>query len=108
MRISRLMSILEDWSRWMKFDNHKLGYPSSTSYFSSGGESTAEVFEDMVSKTDMENIRIVDAVIDGLKQDQKSAVYYRFLGGKKPMFYERNLDLAFDNLLTITGKRIYA
>ena len=108
MRISRLMSILEDWSRWMKSDNHKLGYPSSTSYFSSGGESTAEVFEDMVSKTDMENIRIVDAVIDGLKQDQKLAVYYRFLGGKKPMFYERNLDLAFDNLLTITGKRIYA
>jgi hypothetical protein len=102
------MSILEDWSRWIKSDNHTLGYPSSTSYFSSGGESTAEVFEDMVSKTDMENIRIVDAVIDGLKQDQKLAVYYRFLGGKKPMFYERNLDLAFDNLLTITGKRIYA
>ena len=108
MRINRLVSILEDWSRWMKSDNHNLGYPSSTSYFSSGGESTAEVFEDMVSKTDMENIRIVDAVIDGLKQDQKLAVYYRFLGGKKPMFYERNLDLAFDNLLTITGKRIYA
>jgi len=108
MRITRLMSILDDWSRWMKFDNHKLGYPSGTSYFSSGGESTAEVVEDMVSKTDMENIKVVDAVIDGLEKNQKLAVYYRFLGGKKPMFYEKNLDLAFDNLLTITGKRIYA
>lgn len=102
------MSILEDWSRWMKVDKHNLGYPSGTSYFSSGGESTAEVFEDMVSKTDIENIRIVDAVIDGLEKNQKLAIYYRFLGGKKPMFYEKNLDMAMDNLLTITGKRIYA
>ena len=51
---------------------------------------------------------IVDAVIDGLNKNQKSAIYYKFLGGKKPMFYEKNLDLALDNLLTITGKRIYA
>jgi len=108
VRISRLMTILDDWSRWMKVDKHGLGYPSSTSYFFTGGESTAEVFEDMVSKTDMNNIKIVDAVIDGLEKSQKSAIYYRFLGGKKPLFYEKNLDLAFDNLLIITGKRIYA
>ena len=108
MKINRLMTILEDWSRWMKVDKHGLGYPTSTSYFSSGGESTAEVFEDMVSKTDMNNIKIVDAVIDGLNKNQKSAIYFRFLGGKKPMFYEKNLDLAMDNLLTIVGQRIYA
>ena len=108
MRITRLMSILEDWSRWMKFDNHKLGYPNKTSYFSTGGESTSEVFEDMVSKTDMHNIKVVDAVIDGLEKNQKAAIYYRFLGGKKPMFYEKNLDMAMDNLLTIVGQRIYA
>ena len=108
MRINRLMIILDDWSRWMKSDNHGLGYPSRTSYFSTGGESTSEVFEDMVSKTDMNNIKIVDAVIDGLEKNQKAAIYYRFLGGKKPLFYEKNLDLAFDNLLIITGKRIYA
>ena len=108
MRISRLMNILDDWSRWMKVDKHGLGYPSSTSYFSTGGESTSEVFEDMVSKTDMNNIKVVDAVIDGLPDTQKSAIYYRFLKGKKPMFYEKNLDLAMDNLLTIVGQRIYA
>ena len=108
MRITRLMSILDDWSRWMKLDKHGLGYPTSTSYFSSGGESTSEVFEDMVSATDMENIKVVDAVIDGLKKNQKAAIYYRFLGGKKPMFYEKNLNLAMDNLLTMVGQRIYA
>jgi len=108
VRISRLMTILDDWSRWMKVDKHGLGYPSSTSYFFTGGESTAEVFEDMVSKTDMNNIKIVDAVIDGLSDTQKAAIYYRFLGGNKPVFYEKQLDLAMDNLLTIVGKRIYA
>ena len=60
MRIARLMNILEDWAMWMKKDSHRLGYPSKTSYFSTGGESTAEVFEDMVSKSDMENVKIVD------------------------------------------------
>ncbi len=43
MHIDRLMVILEDWSRWMKTDSHKLGYPSKTSYLSSGGESTSDV-----------------------------------------------------------------
>jgi hypothetical protein len=108
MRIARLMDILDDWARWMKQDSHKLGYPSKTSYFSTGGESTSEVFEDMVSKSDMENIKIVDAVIDGLSNPQKIAINYRFLGGKKPMYYERDLGLAIDNLLTIVGRRIYA
>ena len=102
------MNILEDWARWMKKDSHRLGYPNKTTYFLTGGESTSEVFEDMVSKSDMENIKIVDAVIDGLSNPQKIAINYRFLGGKKPLFYEKNLDLAFDNLLIITGKRIYA
>jgi len=102
------MDILDDWARWMKRDGHRLGYPSKSSYFSTGGESTSEVFEDMVSKSDMENIKIVDAVIDGLPKAQRTAINYRFLGGKKPMYYERDLGLAIDNLLTIVGRRIYA
>ena len=73
MRIARLMDILDDWARWMKRDSHRLGYPSKSSYFSTGGESTSEVFEDMVSKSDMENIKIVDAVIDGLPKAQRTA-----------------------------------
>ena len=76
MRIARLMDILNDWARWMKQDSHRLGYPSKTSYFSTGGESTSEVFEDMVSKSDMENIKIVDAVIDGLSKPQKTCLLY--------------------------------
>jgi len=108
MRIARLMDILDDWARWMKKDSHRLGYPSKSSYFSSGGESTSEVFEDMVSKSDMENIKIIDAIIDDLPIKQKQAINYRFLGGNRPMYYERDLELAIDNLLTISSRRIYA
>lgn len=108
MRIARLMNILEDWARWMKKDSHRLGYPNKTTYFSSGGESTSEVFEDMVSESDMDNVKIVDSIIDDLPKQQKQAINYRFLGGKKPMYYERDLELAIDNLLTIAGRKIYA
>jgi len=108
MRIARLMDILDDWARWMKKDSHRLGYPSKSSYFSSGGESTSDVFEDMVSKSDMENIKIIDAIIDDLPIKQKQAINYRFLGGNRPMYYERDLELAIDNLLTISSRRIYA
>jgi hypothetical protein len=108
MRIARLMDILDDWARWMKKDSHRLGYPRKSSYFSSGGESTSEVFEDMLSKSDMNNVKIVDAIIDDLPIKQKQAINYRFLGGNKPMYYERDLELAVDNLLTIAGRKIYA
>ena len=98
MQINRLIVILEDWARWMKSDNHKLGYPNKSSYFSSGGESTADVFEHMVDETDNTNVKILNACIESLNAPQKKAIYYRWLGGKKPM----------DNLLSIVGRRIYA
>jgi len=102
------MNILEDWSKWMKIDNHKLGYPSKTSYLSTGGESTVDAFENMVEKADEEAIKILDVCIDGLPNNQRQAIYCRWLGGKKYMYYERDLNLAMDNLLTIVGRRIYA
>lgn len=102
------MNILEDWAMWMKKDSHKLGYPNKITYFSTGGESTSEVFEDMVSESDMNNVKIIDSIIDDLPTKQRNAINYRFLGGNKPMYYERDLDLAMDNLLTIAGRKIYA
>ena len=61
--MERLLSIMQDWSLWMKSDNHKLGYPSKSIGLSSGGESTSEVFEEMCSAQDMANIRTIDAII---------------------------------------------
>lgn len=106
--MERLLSILEDWARWMKSDNHKLGYPSKSIGMSSGGESTSEVFEEMCSAQDMTNIRTIHAIIHSLEQGQQDAIYAKYLGAKPPLAFYWQLDMAYDNLLVIAGRRINA
>ena len=106
--MERLLSIMQDWALWMKSDNHKLGYPSKSIGMSSGGESTSEVFEDMCSAQDMSNIRTIDAIIHSLPKEQQNAIYAKYLDAKKPLAYEWNMDMAYDNLLVIAGRRINA
>jgi hypothetical protein len=104
----RLLAILDDWSLWMKSDNHKLGYPSKSIGMSSGGESTRESFSEMCSAQDMSNIRTIDAIIHSLPKEQQDALYCRYLKARKPLAYEYKLELAMDNLQTIASKRINA
>jgi hypothetical protein len=106
--MERLLSIMQDWALWMKSDNHKLGYPSKSIGMSSGGESTSEVFEEMCSAQDMSNIRTIDAIIHSLPKEQQNAIYAKYLNAKKPLAYEWNIDMAYDNLLTIASRRINA
>ena len=106
--MERLLSILEDWSLWMKHDTHKLGYPSKSIGMSSGGESTSEVFEEMCSAQDMSNIRTIHAIIHSLEQGQQDAIYAKYLGAKPPLAFYWQLDMAYDNLLVIAGRRINA
>jgi len=106
--MERLLSIMDDWALWMKSDNHKLGYPSKSIGMSSGGESTSDVFEDMCTAQDMSNVRTIHAIIHSLEKEQQKAIYARYLDAKKPLAYPFKLELAFDNLLTIAGRRINA
>ena len=106
--MERLLSILEDWALWMKHDTHKLGYPSKSIGMSSGGESTSEVFEEMCSAQDMSNIRTIHAIIHSLEQGQQDAIYAKYLGAKPPLAFYWQLDMAYDNLLTIAERRINA
>jgi hypothetical protein len=106
--MERLLSILEDWSLWMRHDTHKLGYPSKSIGMSSGGESTSEVFEEMCSAQDMSNIRTIHAIIHSLEQGQQDAIYAKYLGAKPPLAFFWQLDMAYDNLLTIAERRINA
>jgi len=106
--MERLLSIMDDWALWMKSDNHKLGYPSKSIGMSSGGESTSDVFEEMCSAQDMSNVRTVHAIIHSLEKGQQEAIYAKYLGAKKPLAYEWNIDMAYDNLLTIASRRINA
>jgi hypothetical protein len=106
--MDRLQSILSDWALYMKSDNHKLGYPSKSLGLSSGGESTSDEFENMLSAMDLSNVRIIDAIIHDLIPQQQDAIYARYLGAKKKSLYEWHLNHAMDNLLTIGGRKINA
>jgi hypothetical protein len=108
MEINRLLVILDDWAKWMKFDNHRLGYPSKSSFLTSGGESSHDAFKHMIEEADKENVKTMNAIINSLEPEQRKAVYARYLKEKKPMYYEVKLNLAMDNMLTMASKRIYA
>jgi hypothetical protein len=108
MRLDRLEVILQDWAKWMKIDNHGLGYPNKSTMLLSGGESSNDVFEHMIEAIDNKNVATVDACIDSLPTNQKRAVYAHHLRLKKDKFHERDYSLALDNLLTIVGRRIHA
>lgn len=106
--MDRLLQILDDWKVYMKHDSHKLGYPSKSLGMSSGGESTEDEFESMLSAMDMQNCRIIDSIIHDLIPQQQEAIYARYLGGKKKALYEFHLNNAMDNLLTIGSRKINA
>jgi enoyl-[acyl-carrier-protein] reductase (NADH) len=108
MDMDRLLELLDKWKRYMKSDNHKLGYPSKSLGMSSGGESSYDAFDEMYEDVEDTNVRTVDAVIHSLPKDQKEAIYARYLNTKKPQLYEYKLQIAIDNLLTIVGRRIGA
>jgi len=109
LSMDRLLCICEDWALYMKsHDSHKLGFPKQSIGFISGGESTADAFEDMVSAQDLKNVHTIDSIIHSLPQEQQEAIYTRFLKTRKPFAYEYKLELAFDNMLVIGSRRINA
>jgi hypothetical protein len=107
MDIDRLMQILSDWARHCKNYNpaRKLGYPTHSMALVSGGESTSDVFETMCAEADMHNVKAIDALIDGLHENQAQSIRARFLGEKKPMFYETHLRFATEALIKLCNKR---
>ena len=103
MQVKELMEYMDLWKRFMKHDNHKLGYPSRS--FGVAGSSSG-TFDEMVEEYDSNIVRTIDAVISSLEVSQRQAIWARWLGTKKPMYYELKLELALDNLLTIVGRRL--
>jgi hypothetical protein len=107
--MERLLTILDDWKRHMKPLDHRLHYPSRSLGMSSGGESTEDEFEHMLYKMDKENVKIVHTIIfENLPKGQKQAILAKYLNEKPPIAYEWQLDMAYDNLLTMAGRLINA
>ena len=105
MTTDRLMQVLDDWARWMKRPSNKLGYPSKSAFLNSGGESTANAFEEMLSQGDLKNVLKIDALISSLPKAQSQAVNARYLGSNQPNNYAHELEMAIDNLLVWADKR---
>ena len=99
-----LMDYMDMWARSMKKEDSGLGYPKKSIMISSGGNYTS--FEDMIEEADSNIIKTIDAVVNSLDQEQRNAVWARWLNTKKPMYYEVKLSHAIDNLLTIVGRRL--
>lgn len=98
------MEYMDAWARSMRQEDSGLGYPKKSIMMSSGGNYTS--FEDMIAESDSKVVETIDAVIGSLDQDQRDAVWARWLNTKKPMYYELKLSHAIDNLLTIVGRRL--
>lgn len=99
-----LMEYMDAWARSMRQEDSGLGYPKKSIMMSSGGNYTS--FEDMIEEADNKVVETIDAVIGSLDQEQRDAVWARWLNTKKPMYYELKLSHAIDNLLTIVGRRL--
>lgn len=108
MSMQRLLELLDKWKLFMKWDNHKLGYPSKSLGMISGGESSYDVFDEMYEDVELDNVKTIDAVIHSLHPEETKAIYARYLQTKKPMYYEIKLQLAIEHLLEIASKRIGA
>lgn len=106
MQIDFLLQLLDDWSRWMRYDNHKLGYPTKSVGLSSGGSSNADTFDYMIEDLDNDNIRTIDALIHSLSNEEQNAIYARYLHTKKPFYYELKLQFALEKLLIKAEQRI--
>ena len=106
--ISRILYLLDSWARWMRLDNHRLGYPSKSIMISTGGASSENAFEEMVDESDKRNVIILDAIITGLPTEQKEAIYFKHLGAKEPFASEFKYQEAMDSLNKLASKRIYA
>ena len=49
LNADRLLEIIENWSIWMKKPTHKLGFPSKSLVMMSGGASTSDSFEELIT-----------------------------------------------------------
>jgi hypothetical protein len=56
----------------------------------------------------MSNLRTIDAIIHSLDKPQQDAIYTRYLDAKPKIAHHWHLEMAYDNLLVIAGRRINA
>ena len=104
--VDRLLELLDKWKLYMKSPDNNLGYPKRSTGMYSGGESSYDAFDQMYEEVENENVRVVNSAIHSLEYEEQKAVYARYLGSNKPMYYELKLEKAIEHLLPIVSRRI--
>jgi len=107
MEIQRLQVLLDDWAKWMHHWDPGLGYPKKSIGMSTGGSSSEDTFDHIVEESEKDAIRAVDALIHSLHNEERKAIYHRYLKTEKPFYYELKLQTAFEKLLILCEQRIY-
>lgn len=110
MEIRRLLEILEDWKLWMKqSDSKRLGYPDRVPILQTGGYPSDDAFEEMIDKSNLEVVKIIDTLIHhSISKQQREAIYARYLNTKKPLLYEHHLSDALEKLIQLAEHKILA
>jgi hypothetical protein len=97
------LEYMQNWARWMKSEDHKLGFPQR-SIGMAGASSTS--FDDMIEEADSEIVRTINSCIDSLGSDEVNAIWARYIGTKKPMYYEMKLQIGLDKLQSMVEARV--
>lgn len=91
---------LENWADWHKHSSTNLGYPRRAMVACGGGQSVSNVFEEMCEDADRCAAEIMEALINDLATDQKSAIYHHWLGCVIRVRDQiKSLQSAYDELL---------
>lgn len=106
MDSGQVLYYLDIWREYMQsMDSHKLGYPSKSAGFMSGGIHSVDDLEDSI---DVETARAVESAVDSLPPMEQDAIYVVFLGQKSMVnkdIMERAYNTAISKLGTLLSDR---
>jgi len=85
---------LRNWRDWMHRDSLRIGYPSKSAGLESGYISGDDAFDDLCLKADEHAARVVDALIDGMPQDESCAIHHAYLHA---CYRLRDFDASFES-----------
>lgn len=71
---------LDNWASWQRSSSTNLGYPKRAMVAIGGGQSVSGVFEELCSTADMHAAEVMDALVNDLAHDQRSAIHHHWLG----------------------------
>ena len=106
MTLERLEWHLENWSVWMKGDSLRLGYPSRSMIFATGGSSGNEEFDIMCEQADKAKAREMNGLIDSLQKPYITAINHVWL--KTPFCWptqDMDYEVALERLIELAKRR---